>query len=130
MKLTVKTKKILKAVTISALALLEIYLIYATVASMKTFNRHPKFVADNGQTAQSSGYRTQFYLCLALSIVFFLADGLAAYFMFFKKPTQKSPVTYELPEEFKEQLKPDLSALSMDNINNQNDETTEFKPLR
>ena len=69
MKLTPKTKKILKIASLSALALLEIYLIYACAASMYTYHQHPRFESASGQIAQSSGYRSQFFVCIAFAAV-------------------------------------------------------------
>lgn len=86
MKLNANTKKILKIATVSALALLEIYLIYAAVASMTTYHQHPRFVSDDGQVAQSSGYRTQFFLCLAFAIAIPIGAGVLSYFFWFRKP--------------------------------------------
>lgn len=85
MKLSAKTKKILKIATLSALALLEIYLIYASVASINTYHRHPRFISDDGQIAQSSGYRTQFYVCVAFAVIIPLLMGFASYMFWFRK---------------------------------------------
>ncbi len=86
MKLSAKTIKILKIASLVALAVLEIYLIYATAASMYTFHQHPRFEAADGSVAQSSGYRTQFFLCLAFDIVIPLLAGLLVWLYWFKKP--------------------------------------------
>ncbi len=87
MKLDAKTKKILKIAAVSALAILEIYLIYAAVASMTTYHHHPKFVSvEGGQVAQSSGYRSQFFVCLAFAILIPIGAGVMSYFFWFRKP--------------------------------------------
>lgn len=85
MKLSLKTKKILKIATLSALALLEIYLIYASVASINTYHRHPRFISSDGQIAQSSGYRTQFYVCVAFAVIIPMLMGFASYMFWFRK---------------------------------------------
>ncbi|MCH5161107.1 MAG: hypothetical protein J1G04_03665 [Clostridiales bacterium] len=86
MKLSAKSIKILKIASLCALAVLEIYLIYATAASMYTYHQHPRFEAADGSVAQSSGYRTQFFLCLAFDIVIPILAGLLVWLYWFKKP--------------------------------------------
>lgn len=86
MKFNEKTKKILKIATVSALALLEIYLIYAAVASMTTYHHHPRFTSTDGQVAQSSGYRSQFFVCLVFAILIPLGTGFLSYMFWFRKP--------------------------------------------
>ena len=94
MKFSAKTIKILKIASLCALAVLEIYLIYATAASMYTYHQHPRFEAANGSVAQSSGYRTQFFLCLAFDIVIPILAGLLVWLYWFKKPKKvKDAVT-------------------------------------
>ncbi len=133
MKLTQKTKKILKIATVSALAVLEIYLIYAAAASMYTFHQHPRFESADGQIAQSSGYRTQFFLCLAFAIAIPFVSGVISYFMFFKKPRAdvssingaaiRETAATDSVENFDD---PDF--ISIDGCN-ENDESTHLKPL-
>ena len=91
MKLNAKTKRILKIATVSALALLEIYLIYAAAASMTTYHQHPRFVSADGQVAQSSGYRTQFFLCLAFAIAIPIGAGVLSYFFWFRHKKSVKP---------------------------------------
>ncbi len=86
MKLSKRTKNILKIASLSALLLLEVYLIYAASASMYTYHQHPRFESADGQVAQSSGYRTQFYLCLAFAVVIPVLAGVLSYFYYFRKP--------------------------------------------
>ncbi len=93
MKLSAKTIKILKIASLVALAVLEIYLIYATAASMYTYHQHPRFEAADGSVAQSSGYRTQFFLCLAFDIVIPLLAGLLVWLYWFKKPKKAKAVS-------------------------------------
>lgn len=86
MKLTPGTKKILKIASLSALAILEIYLIYACAASMYTYHQHPRFESASGQVAQSSGYRSQFFVCIAFAVVIPLLAAFATYMYWFRKP--------------------------------------------
>lgn len=103
MRLSKNTKRILKIATLSLLAMLEIYLIYAAAASMTTYHQHPKFVSADGQVAQSSGYRSQFFVCLVFAILVPLCAGASTYFFWFHKPKrvaseirQETNVTTEL----------------------------------
>ena len=91
MKLDARTKKILKIATVSILALFEIYLIYAANASMTTYHQHPRFVAADGQVAQSSGYRAQFFICLAFAIAVPIGAGILSYLFWFKKSKTAKP---------------------------------------
>ena len=96
MKLSAKTIKILKIASLCALALLEIYLIYASAASMYTYHQHPRFESLDGGVAQSSGYRTQFFLCLAFVIVIPLLAGLLVWLYWFRKPQKAKPIAAEI----------------------------------
>lgn len=87
--MTAKQYKSVKIAIFTVLAILEIYLIYAAAASMHTYHQHPRFVSDNGQVAQSSGYRTQFYVCLVFAILIpILAASLA--YLFERKKRSKT----------------------------------------
>lgn len=90
MKLTPGTKKILKIASLSALAILEIYLIYACAASMYTYHQHPRFESASGQVAQSSGYRSQFFVCIAFAVVIPLLAAFATYMFGFVSPKRLS----------------------------------------
>lgn len=83
--MTAKQFRTVKIAIFTALAILEIYLIYAAAASMHTYHQHPRFVSDNGQVAQSSGYRTQFYVCLVFAILIPILAASLAYLFEHKK---------------------------------------------
>lgn len=137
MKLSEKNKKIIKIATISVLALLEIYLIYAAAASLHTFHQHPRFESADGEVAQSSGYRVQFFLCLAFAIVVPVASGVLSYFMFVRTPKAVAAVSHEAAREaastdtyngeFDEHLLPDIDGLSIDNLGDGDEK--HLKPL-
>lgn len=132
-KLNDKTKKILKIATVSALALLEIYLIYAAAASMYTYHQHPPFVAEDGEIAQSTGYRVQSYLCIAFAVAIPFVSGVLSYFMFFRK--QRAAVKANLADvaleaaATVESFGDNSDAFGISNIVSDNEETTNPKPL-
>lgn len=139
MKLTAKTKKILKILTISVLALAEIYVIYASAASMYTYNQHPKFMSADGQVAQSSGYRTQFYLCLAFAIAIPIIGATLSYFFWLKKPKAVTDgistgdaalgvAATDDADKYEEKLLPDIDgALDNLSLNNCDDTRTNHR---
>jgi len=97
MKINAKTKRILKILTLSAFALLEAYLIYAAVASMHTYHQHPRFVSADGEVAQSSGYRSQFYVCIVFAIIIPLLAGFASYMFYIRKPKKSAQTLAAVP---------------------------------
>lgn len=133
MKLNTKAKKILKIATVSALAFLEIYLIYAAAASMYTYNQHPPFIAEDGEIAQSTGYRVQSYLCIAFAVIMPFVSGALSYFIFFKKPRVAPAAKVENmaleAAATAETIGDDLDAIDVNDIASDSDEASYPKPL-